>query len=170
MIGKLQCKEYATPKFQHLGRLGKNADHRCSICASDFVDEASRDHARHHLIEHHDELTDLELPGDFHGNGCSLKVLSIGPKQDHEDIGDSNAEKRFFVQPRMGVDAQIVEHELVDQILETVVHEAHVVAFTQHLGDLCGIEAGGDEPDASPGLLDPFGCHVHGRLSNAAPL
>ena len=73
-------------------------------------------------------------------------------------------------QPRVGVDEQIVEHELVDQILETIIHEAHVVAFTQHLGDLCGMEARRDEPDASPGLPDPFRCHVHGRLSNAAPL
>src|SRR4029453_10155004 len=134
MIGKLQRKESATPKLQHLGRLGKNADHRCSIRASDFFDEPSRDHARHHLIEHHDELTDLELSGDFHGNGCSLKLLSIGPKQDYEDIGDGNAEKRFFVQPRMGVDEQIVEHELVDQILETVVHEAPVVPLTHPPG------------------------------------
>src|SRR6476660_2639845 len=136
MIGKLQRKESATPKFQHLGRLGKNADHRCSIRANDFVDEASRDHARHHLIEHHDELTDLKLPSDFHGNGCSLKVLSIGPKQDHENIGDSNAEKRFVVQPQINVDEQIVEHKLVDQILQTVVHETHVITFTQHLNDI----------------------------------
>jgi CRP-like cAMP-binding protein len=43
MIGKLQRTESATPKFQHLRRLGKNADYRCSIRAGDFFDEPARD-------------------------------------------------------------------------------------------------------------------------------
>src|SRR5262245_27249375 len=93
MIRKLQCEKSAASEFQHLRGLGKNAEDRCAVRPSDFVQEASRDHARQHFVEYHDELTDLELPSDFHGDGRSLKVLSIGPKQDHKHIGaDVNVE------------------------------------------------------------------------------
>src|SRR5262249_2152230 len=107
MIRKLQCEKPAATEFQHLRRLGKDAEDRCAVRPSDFVREASRDHARQHLVEHHDELTDLELPGDLHGYGRSLKVLSIRPKQDDKHIGDGNAEERFFVQTRVSVDEEI---------------------------------------------------------------
>src|SRR5262245_26972166 len=168
MIRKLQCEKSAASEFQHLRGLGKNAEDRCAVRPSDFVQEASRDHARQHFVEYHDELTDLELPSDFHGDGRSLKVLSIGPKQDHKHIGDGDTEESFFVQTRVSVDEEIVEQELVDEILETVVHEADVVPFTKNLGDLGSMEAGRHQPDMSLGLLDPIGGYLCGGLSDPA--
>jgi hypothetical protein len=68
----------------------------------------------------------------------------------------------------MGVNEEIVQIEPLDQLPEAVVEEAHVVAFSEHPGDLPGLEAGGDEMDAPTHHRNLALAHIVGCLLDTA--
>src|SRR4028119_1971477 len=48
----------------------------------------------------------------------------------------------------MGVEQERVQLEILDQVTEPLVEEAHVVTFAHDPCDVCRLDAGGDEEDA----------------------
>src|SRR5205823_2577834 len=92
-------------------------------------------------IDDQEQRRDSELSRDIHGNRCALKVLFVRSEDEQQDVGDGNGKQCLFIQPRMGVNEQVIEIELAHEGVVSVIEESGVVAFAQHTSNICRFNA-----------------------------
>ena len=91
----------------------------------------------------------IQFPCHLHGDRRPLEILLVGPEDEHEDVRDGDRQQRLLAQSGMGVDEKEIESEMIAEVLNAIAEQADVVAFAQDLGDLAGLDAGGDQVQAA---------------------
>src|SRR5581483_4301289 len=91
---------------------------------------------RENLVHHQEQPGDVELPGDLQRHGRSLEVLPVRAEQEDERIGDRDGEQCLFVQTGVGIDEEVVQVQILDQVAEAIGQQIDVVALSQDAGDV----------------------------------
>ena len=90
-----------------------------------------------------------QLVGDFQRDRRALEILFVRSQEHHQDIRDANREQGLLVQARVGIKQEVVEREQLAQRVKTVLQEVDLVALTQDLGNVPGVDAGGQQVERS---------------------
>src|SRR5690606_11499354 len=106
-----------------------------------------------------------QAAGHIHGDAGAFKVLLIRPENDHQRIRDGKGEQCLLVEPGVGVDEQVIQLQVGNQVAEGVVHVAGVIFLAQDTGNVIGVDAGRDQVDFA---AIPAAVHQVCRILNGA--
>jgi len=125
----------------------KHRSDRTPVCGLDAGRDGIRIEIGRRLVHDDRDPGDVELLRHPGRDTCALIVLLVRPHHDQELVRDHQGQERLLVQPRVGVDHERVEPEIVGELAESGRHELCVVPLAEHARDLTGLHARRDQED-----------------------
>jgi hypothetical protein len=110
------------------------------------------------FIDNQIQRGNIQAAGDVYRYGRSLEILLVGPQDNNQNVREGNREQRFFVQPRMGIDEELVEGQRFADGLQPGVKSVDIITITDNLADITAVYARGNQPQIFTNqLLATFG-------------